>query len=79
MNLNMYYDPKNNKAIAKKVITSKTNYYIGLSKICANCGKVITGHPAISRKDNKTEICSTCGIIEAIEILKQYNKKQKKK
>jgi len=79
MNLNMYYDPKNNKAIAKKVITSKTDYYVGLSKICANCGKAITGHSAISRKDNKTEICSECGIIEALEIFKRYSKKQKEK
>ena len=36
-------------------------------KKCPRCGAVITFYPAISRKDNKTEICSDCGVIEAIE------------
>lgn len=36
-------------------------------KKCPRCGAVITFYPAISRKDNKTEICSDCGAIEAIE------------
>lgn len=35
--------------------------------ICPRCGKTITGHPAISRTDNHTEICSDCGIAEALE------------
>lgn len=33
---------------------------------CPRCGKYYLGHPAISRKDNKTEICSTCGTEEAL-------------
>ena len=33
---------------------------------CPRCGKYYLGHPAISRKDNKTEICSACGIEEAL-------------
>lgn len=33
--------------------------------ICPICGKDYDGHPAISRKDNKTKICSHCGIGEA--------------
>lgn len=36
-------------------------------KICPKCGCVITGHPSISREDNKTEICSNCGAREALE------------
>ena len=28
---------------------------------CPICGQVYTNYPAISRKDNKTEICSECG------------------
>ena len=36
-------------------------------KKCPRCGAVITFYPAICRKDNKTEICSDCGVIEAIE------------
>lgn len=34
---------------------------------CPRCGKIFTEHPAISRKDNKTEICPTCGVEEALE------------
>ena len=36
-------------------------------KKCPRCGKIYTEHPAISRTDNKTEICSHCGIEEALE------------
>lgn len=36
-------------------------------KKCPKCGKLYTEHPAISRKDNKTEICSRCGTNEALE------------
>lgn len=38
-------------------------------KICPKCGKEIIGYPALSRKDNKTKICSNCGIKEALEIV----------
>jgi hypothetical protein len=31
--------------------------------------KEYRGHPAISRKDNQTPICPTCGTIEALEGL----------
>ena len=30
-------------------------------KICPICKKIYTDYPAISRKDNKTLICSECG------------------
>ena len=36
-------------------------------RICPICGKEYSDHPAISRKDNKTEICSKCGTMEAVE------------
>lgn len=36
-------------------------------KICPKCKKEYEGYPAISRKDNKTEICSECGLLEALE------------
>lgn len=39
--------------------------YYGEKK-CPNCGYPIYGYPALSRKDNKTEICSNCGIAEAM-------------
>lgn len=39
-------------------------------KICPICGSIISFYPAISRMDNKTEICSDCGVREAITIYK---------
>lgn len=33
---------------------------------CPLCGRKYIGYPAISRRDNKTEICSSCGASEAI-------------
>lgn len=35
-------------------------------RVCPVCGKTYTDYPAISRRDNKTEICPYCGIIEAL-------------
>lgn len=34
---------------------------------CPICGKDYTEPPAISRKDNETEICPACGTLEALE------------
>lgn len=36
-------------------------------KICPICGREYTEHPAISRRDNITEICPTCGMKESLE------------
>ena len=33
---------------------------------CPRCGKIVTDYPALSRTDNKTEICSQCGTDEAM-------------
>lgn len=38
---------------------------------CPKCKKEFTEHPAISRDDNKTEICPECGIREAINAFQQ--------
>ncbi len=35
-------------------------------KKCPRCGEYYVEYPAISRKDNKTEICPRCGTEEAI-------------
>lgn len=40
-----------------------------ISRVCAVCGKTYTDYPAISRKDNKTEICPECGMREALESI----------
>ena len=38
-------------------------------RICPKCGKTYKGHPAISRDDNETPICPTCGTREALESI----------
>lgn len=38
-------------------------------KKCPRCSKYFIEPPALSRKDNKTEICSSCGVEEALESL----------
>lgn len=35
--------------------------------ICPSCLKEFSEFPALSRRDNKTEICSHCGVQEAME------------
>lgn len=37
-------------------------------RICPNCGREYTAAPAISRKDNATEICPDCGTLEALTV-----------
>lgn len=46
-------------------------------KICPRCGKEYEGYPALSRKDNKTKICSQCGTMEAISDFINYLKGDK--
>ena len=36
---------------------------------CLKCGKYYAGYPALSREDDKTEICSECGVKEAMDSL----------
>lgn len=36
-------------------------------KICPICKEKYVGYPALSRKDNKTEICPGCGMREALD------------
>lgn len=33
---------------------------------CPRCGRKVTDYPALSRRDNKTDICSNCGTDEAM-------------
>lgn len=46
-------------------------------KICPRCKNNIIGYPSLSRKDNKTEICSECGTLEALEEFILYQKTNK--
>lgn len=41
-------------------------------KVCPICGKEYMEHPAISRKDNKTEVCPDCGMAEAMKDFEEY-------
>lgn len=52
----------------------RNSHHLGKRKICARCKKYIQGYPAISRRDNKTEICSKCGNLEALEDFIKYKK-----
>ena len=38
-------------------------------KVCPICQREYTGYPAISRVDNKTQICSDCGVREAMAYM----------
>lgn len=38
-------------------------------QICPICGRKFKEPPAISRQDNKTEICPLCGTREALDAL----------
>lgn len=36
-------------------------------RTCPICGKDYIEYPALSRKDNETEICPDCGMLEALD------------
>lgn len=38
-------------------------------RTCPVCGQTYTERPALSRKDNSTEICPVCGVREALEAV----------
>ena len=48
-------------------------------RICPICGNEYTEHPAISRKDNITEICPTCGMKEALDDYLNHKSQNKNK
>lgn len=39
------------------------------ARICPICGQAYTEPPALSRKDNATDICPDCGMIEALAAI----------
>lgn len=42
--------------------------------ICPKCKKKSYGYPAVSRVDNKTNICTNCGVMEAVQSYLEHNK-----
>lgn len=48
------------------------------TKTCPLCNKKYSGHPSLSREDNKTLICPDCGMRQAlIEFTNFYNRNNK--
>jgi len=45
-------------------------------KICPECGRPYNEPPALSRRDNRTQICPECGMREAGEDWKQALKRE---
>lgn len=49
-----------------------------MMRTCPICGKLYGEYPAISRQDNKTEICPDCGLDEALAWFLKYEKEGEK-
>lgn len=47
-------------------------------QLCPICKKEYEGYPAISRKDNETEICPDCGQKEALDAWIAYKMEEQK-
>ena len=45
----------------------------GNPRICPLCGREYDQPPALSRKDNKTEICPSCGMLEALFAIPAFS------
>ena len=43
---------------------------------CPKCGNGYIGYPAISRTDDRTEICPKCGIREALESIGIFKREE---
>lgn len=74
----IHYNKELKKFRVNKV-NGETKYYIAAAKICPRCKNYIVGHPALSRVDNRTEICSDCGVLEALEAFINYKNEEAKK
>ena len=74
--MNIEYDKKKNISYVMQVFAKETTYYVGVTKVCPICKNSIVGYPAVSRKDNRTEICATCGTIEALEDFIKYQQRK---
>jgi hypothetical protein len=46
-------------------------------RMCSRCNKLYNEYPAISRRDNKTEICSKCGTEEALIDFARFQRRKK--
>lgn len=71
--LRIVYDPIPKEPIELKIKITENS---GKSNACPICGKELGQYPVISRKDNKTEICSNCGTLEALEAFHKASKEK---
>jgi hypothetical protein len=46
-------------------------------RVCPICKTKYRGYPAISRQDNRTEICQICGVLEALQDYERYERFKK--
>ena len=44
--------------------------------VCPRCEKETMDYPAISRRDNKTEVCSLCGTAQALQDYFQCSREE---
>lgn len=49
------------------VLTSAMDYDLRDGQTCPKCNEHFYEFPALSRRDNETEICPTCGTLEALD------------
>lgn len=47
----------------------ETDNIIARFAVCPRCGQAYHGRPAVSRTDNKTQLCPDCGTREALESI----------
>lgn len=57
----------NRKCIENNYCNGGKGCMIKEFKACPKCGKEYSDRSALSRRDNKTEICPDCGMREALE------------
>lgn len=46
---------------------------------CPKCNQEYVASPAISREDNKTEICPNCGLLESLDAFSKHVEEEKRK
>ena len=61
-----------NPKAADCAIVTKDPYKVTLLRRCPKCRQPYADYPAISRDDNKTEICPRCGMAEALRKFNEH-------
>ena len=64
----IYEDSEIAESIANSKIPREYIRWVMAVYDCPVCKRKFVGYPALSRRDNSTEICPDCGMKEALEI-----------